>query len=269
MPSPIKPKLSEEQKDEICHLFAHGALKADLARKFDVHDSTIGRVIKDRKVQRIPPPTPKIASGSNVKEFAKKAKSILWRSEGGKNQAAFDAWKEKVEYLQSVVGGSLSEPEAVVKASREFRCLHTLFREFDVTEFETRPDFGSTSSGATEQLSGDFSRPPASRMKVLEQKTSYREALRWAMAAAGTFLATGQEPYECPNYIAFFLYRQGIDEPKDFMAKVSQMEMKVDVEEERRQNARSAAKVEIADIREFLEELDAHEERKVEENDDD
>ena len=57
---------------------------------------------------------------------------------------------------------------------------------------------------------------------------SHRECLQWAMDAAGRFLRTKQHPMRCPNDAAYFLYQQAIDQPKEFLTKVTQMEAKVD-----------------------------------------
>jgi hypothetical protein len=85
------------------------------------------------------------------------------------------------------------------------------------------------------------------------------------MDAAGKYLRSGSNPDECPNDTAFYLFRQAVEEPKDFMAKVSQMELKIDKEEELRQNARRDGQRTVAEIKSFLAEISNQEEGNDEE----
>ena len=66
------------------------------------------------------------------------------------------------------------------------------------------------------------------------KEQSYRENLNWALSTAGEFLRTGTRPITCPNDAAWFLYCQATSEPKDFMAKFSQVEAKADTGESER-----------------------------------
>jgi hypothetical protein len=80
------------------------------------------------------------------------------------------------------------------------------------------------------------------------KEQTYRESLNWALLSAGEFLRTGVRPTVCPNDAAWFLYTQAVSEPKDFMAKVAQVEKGEDGEAARqcRKNAQRS-----------IEELDA------------
>jgi hypothetical protein len=95
---------------------------------------------------------------------------------------------------------------------------------------------------------------PKQEKRVLSEgiEQTYRENLRWALNAAGEFALTGLRPDTCPNHSAWFLYTQAVDEPKDFMAKVAQMESKVDVSEEEQEMKRGSRKT-IEEIHQLLE----------------
>lgn len=88
-----------------------------------------------------------------------------------------------------------------------------------------------------------------------EKKQTYRENLKWAIRAAGTFSRTGCLPSICPNDIAFFLLQQALSQPKDFMAKVTQVEGRILNEEDEDATVKKNAKMSIADIEEQLQEL--------------
>ncbi len=65
------------------------------------------------------------------------------------------------------------------------------------------------------------------------KEQTYRENLSWALDAAGEFLRAGQRPTTCPNNGAWFLYTSAIDNPKEFLTKVAQVEKGEDGEAER------------------------------------
>jgi len=87
-----------------------------------------------------------------------------------------------------------------------------------------------------------------------EKEQTYRENLNWAISAAGEFLRTNREPGKCPNNIAWFLYKQAIAEPKDFMAKVTQIESKI-VDDITTQEINRSVKHSLQEIETFLENL--------------
>jgi len=82
---------------------------------------------------------------------------------------------------------------------------------------------------------------------------SHRKNLQWAIKAAGKFLRTKQKPETCPNDAAFFLFMQAIDQPKEFMAKVTQIESKQEEEEEA--DIKKSCKRSIEEIEKILEKL--------------
>jgi len=250
-------ELTEEQRLGVCMEYVDGETCKKIADKYGCSISTVGRIVKESKVKRSPkPPTPPVASGSTVKKFTSRARSILWRQEGGRGKKMYKEWKDRVDWLMSESGGGYNEKQAVVRASKEYPCLTKLFREYDVSDFDPNPEshahIDHTISAAKTSYDGIVCK------KVTQ---SYRDSLRWAIDAAGTKLRTSVLPAECPNDTAFYLFRQAIEEPKDFMQKVSQMELKVDKEDEIRQNARKDAKRSIEEISDYLEELELEEER--------
>ncbi len=98
------------------------------------------------------------------------------------------------------------------------------------------------------------------KVKCEGKALSYRDNLAWAMASAGTYLRTKKHPITCPNDSAWFLYTQAVDEPKDFMAKVGQVESKNDsgeLDAERRKGSKKT----LSEIENFLEELSEQNEK--------
>ena len=83
---------------------------------------------------------------------------------------------------------------------------------------------------------------------------SYRANINWALSAAGEFSRTGIEPKTCPNDAAWFLYQQAIDDPKDFMAKVSAVEKSAE-SEDGKEDKKSTKKT-LSEIESFLERLE-------------
>ncbi len=200
---------------------------------------------------------PRVGNGTDVKAFLKAARSILWRHDGGTDHPSFEKWEKRVADLMSGDGGGLSKNEAIIRASKEFNCLHRLFREYDVSAFDPNPE-----SHPTIKYWGD-----ASGIEVAEGKVkfegieySYRDSLRWAADQAGNFLSTGKHPESAPNGTAWFFYRQAIDEPKDFMSKVGSMESKTD--ESAGEAGKKTACLAIEEIHEHLEKLEEKEEEK-------
>jgi len=68
--------------------------------------------------------------------------------------------------------------------------------------------------------------PPEATVKSLGIEQPYRVNLMWALEAAGNNLRTGKKPDTCPNNSAFFLYKQALDNPKEFSSKLCQIEAK-------------------------------------------
>lgn len=89
---------------------------------------------------------------------------------------------------------------------------------------------------------------------IENKEQSYRDNLKWAIDAAGHTLRTKKKPKSCPNNSAWFLYKQALEEPKDFLTKVGQVESKLDDSERDREFIRST-KYSIEEINSFLERM--------------
>jgi len=255
-------KLTDAQRDEVCNRWLAGETQGALAREFGVCDRTIKNLRTTRGLRSRPKKTPKKASGANIAEFSSRAKSVLWRQDTSPEKPTYHSWKARVEALESKDGGNLSHNEAIVRASKEYTCLLRLFREYDVSHFDPNPESHPKIKHFGQNISHD-----ESQVTVEGIDQTYRDNLRWAMTAAGAFLRAGITPETCPNDASWYLYRQAIDEPKDFMGKVGQMETKVDKDAENRAGLRKDSQRSIAELNDYLAELDIEEKRGGETND--
>ncbi len=248
--------MEQDKQRDMCLARLKGGTHVELAAEFECCEATVARILKENKV-KAPPRKPRArkpaaATGSQIKLFASRVRSILWRQDREK----YNEWSNRVAWLSSKEGGDYTESQAVIRASKEFPALELLFREYDVSEFDPNPEshpriVHPSPGGITNYDS----------IECEDVKQSYRDSLRWAMDAAGAKLRSGELPEKCPNDIAFYLFRQAIEEPKDFMQKVSQMELKVDRDDEDRQNFRKDARKSVAEIDDYLEELELEEKR--------
>ena len=136
---------------------------------------------------------------------------------------------------------SKTQGEEIARRYASGEAIGTLAKEFNVT-------WNSISKRCR----------PISTVIVLNEgkEQTYRENLNWAMNAAGEFLRAKRRPHTCPNDSAWFLYCQAIDEPKDFMAKVGQVELKSDNGESDRM-AKVVGQRSVTEIDEMLNELRA------------
>lgn len=243
-------ELTDEQRDVVCEDYLDGKTRAWIANKFDCSITTVGRILAIREIEQ-PKKKRKPKAGNAIKQFSSRVKSTLWRQDH--DHKTYNSWQERVDWLSSKAGGGYTKSQAVVRASKEFPCLERFFREYDVSEYDPNPESHAHidhGNGA-----GDFS-----DMVCENAPQSYRENIRWAMDAAGAKIRLGAHPATCPNDQAFYLYRQAIEEPKDFLAKMNQLELKTDNEEKNRQNLRSNSKRSIEEIKSYLEELETEEE---------
>lgn len=249
-------RLTQGQRREIADRFVAGDEQEKLAEEFKVCKNTIVRVCRDLRALR---PKLRPAKTKDLTEFATRAKSILWRQDGGTDRKTYEAWKARVEELASKDGGGLAKNEAIVRASKEYPCLGRLFREYDVRAYDPNPE-----SHAHIQHAGT---PIAAGSEVTCEgiDQTYRESLRWAGDAAGMTTRTGVRPSTCPCDFAWYLYEQAISDPKDFLSRVGQVEAKGDQEAADRLNAKAAGTMSIAEIDGMLAELKQEEE---EENED-
>lgn len=233
------PKLDEATKKKAAERFASGEKLSDLAKEYGVSDKYLRRYFV--KVGVYKKQTIKADLSRDMIEFVKRARSILWRQDGP-DKKTYNAWDARVKEFQESSG--YSKDQSVVRASKEFPCLNRLFREYDVAAFDPNPE-------SHPQLPV-YGQVRKSEIHVEGRELSYRDNLRWAIEAAGLYLRTGEQPFECPNNSAFYLYQQAISEPKDFLSRVGQVESRGDGELEEQRLARKAGKRSVAEIEEML-----------------
>lgn len=239
--------LSGEEKLDIADRVRAGDKLQDIANDYGVSKTTIAKHAKNLGAQR--PVDPKVAKavvdGGDVREFEKRAKSILWRQESGKEHPTYDAWKARIELLMGTDGAGYTKSQAIIQASKDFPCLHKLFREYDTREFDPNPD-----SHAQIQKFGSPIENAEATCEGIQQ--SYRDSIRWAITAAGHYLRMKAHPTSVPCDAAWYLYCQAIDSPKDFMSKVGQIEAKADAEYEAERTSRKAGSRSIEEIDNML-----------------
>ena len=176
-------------------------------------------------------------------EFIKRCRSVLWRQDGT-DKKAYEKWEARIQELVKVAKYNVYQ--ASVQAAKDHACLKRLFREYDVSAYDPNP-------GSHPMSSPDAGSVPD--IKNEEKEQSHRENLQWAIAMAGRYLRTNEEPTTTPNDAAFWLYQQACSEPKDFLAKFNQVESKGDSELDELRRSRTAGKRRIEEIESMLLEL--------------
>jgi len=237
-------KFPPEMEATIAKEYIAGLSQDKLCIKYDTCRPVIARILREHGAKK---PVVMFEKRSIV-EFESRAKSVLWRQEPGRdeNRKSYNSWMEKVKTLQSPEGAGYTHAQAVVQASKDYPCLNRFFREYDLSAFDPNPE-SHPQIRQIENLSGNESNV------VCEGKTqSYRDSLRWAIDAAGAFLRTGLQPKMCPCDTAWYLYQQAISEPKDFLAKIGQIESKNSFESEDDISIRKSGKRSIAELNSML-----------------
>ncbi|MFA5186688.1 MAG: hypothetical protein WC551_09450 [Patescibacteria group bacterium] len=244
----FKSKVSHEQwKDAAARFLSGNTTLEEIAKSLGVTHQYVYRHFLVDGVMR-----QKKTSANKVKdlnEFASRVRSVLWRQDNGEEKKTYDHWKDRVASLESSDGAGMTHNEALVRASKEYPCLTRLFREYDVSEFDPNPD-------SHPQIK-HFGHQPKITATSEGKEQSYRENLRWAIESAGTYLRTGKHPETCPNDAAWYLYRQAIEEPKDFLGRVGQVESKGDSEAEQQRIDRKSGQRSLAELNEMLDILEA------------
>lgn len=154
-----------------------------------------------------------------ITEFAKRVKSSLWREDNG---PSFNAWTTKVEYLMTAEGGGYTKNQAVILASKDYPCLKMIFRDYDIKEFDPKPESHPDILYKSDLVSDNT----LNGVVCENTEQTYKENLQWAISAAGKERRTGEKPKTCPNDTAYYLYIQAISEPKEFMSRLGQVEIK-------------------------------------------
>jgi len=170
--------------------------------------------------------------------FEHRVKSLLWgKIVGPKNDRPdYIRWENLVKELQEEEG--VNRRQAIVNASLTFDCLSVIIADYNLSQYGVP----NTSINAEATVS----------VSSRDVRQSYRENLRWAIDAAGKFMRTKEEPKTCPNDAAYYLYQQAIQDPKDFLGKVGQVEVKASSQEEIEENDRKQATKSIEEIDEML-----------------
>ncbi len=254
---PIKtPEVPRAHWEKICDRWQAGDTMTSIARDHGVGAQKIKKILSELnaldRVKEQPKKLPiRPGNGTDLKEFTKTARSILWRQDTGGDHPAFEKWQNRIAELASDNGGGLAKGQAIVRASKDFKCLHRLFREHDVSGYDPHPKSHPDIEhwGKTNKVKN------AEEVVVYGWEAfDYRGNLRWAMEAAGAYLQTHKHPVSAPNGTAWFFYRQAIDEPKDFMTKFGQMEQKAGDGGE--SDLRKETRRSIDEIHEQLEQLE-------------
>lgn len=189
---------------------------------------------------------------TSIEEFSHRAKSILLREDRGAQLHA--QWRDKIDAGRDQ---DMTNKKATVLASEDFLCLTRLLTEYDFNDVYTKAVYGNPikpqRSGTVAGALYGTLKSKAVGCEGIDQ--SHRENLRWAIGEAGKFLRTNQNPTSCPNDAAWWLYRQAIEEPKDFLGRYNQVEAKCDDEAEALRKARHSGEQSIAEIDQMLDAL--------------
>ena len=243
-PTKVTP---EQWKEAEARYLAGNETIAEIAKSLGVSTNYVSIRFRNDGVSR----NLKLASDKikDVNSFASRVRSVLWRQDSGEDKKTYEDWKSRVSELESDDGAGMTHNEALVRASKEYPCLTRLFREYDVADFDPNPE-------SHPQIQ-HFGQKPAIVATSEGREQSYRDNLRWAIETAGTYMRTGNHPSTCPNDAAWYLYRQAIEEPKDFLSRVGQVESKGDNEAEEQRLSRKSGQRSLAELNEMLDTLEA------------
>lgn len=246
-------KLNDTERRLIAARVQNGETRTGLAKEYSVSVGTIRKAIQ--KVQAGGAKTPKMPPVS-ITEFRSRARKILWRLNTGAEKIQYDRWEAMVEELKNK--GDMSEPQAVVQASKSFDALKPLFATCDVSALDPHPG----SHADIVHYKEDSNRLP---IKCLGKPLSNWENLAWAIEAAGKEKSPeGGPPTEAPNWAAYYLYLGALSDPNAFIGKYLTAAGKLDGEEDG-ELRRKSGKRSIAEIDSMLEIL--NQEPEGEEND--
>lgn len=157
----------------------------------------------------------------------------------------YSGWRQEVKKVYK--DSTFTPRQARIEACKRLPGLHHLLEKYDVRIFDR--------DTSTYPMS-EKQKPP-SEIVIEGREQSYRENLRWAIEAAGAFQRTKVPPALCPNNTAYYLYTQAVAEPKEFLSRLGQVELKTDYSEEERQNANKAANRSITEIDQMLNEIES------------
>ena len=211
MPGP-PTKLSEGEKVSIAERYACGEGMKTLAREHKVCVASIAKYCRKENRGKKPLSEQRNTPATLFKKFAQSARMILWR-ENKTRKLLLEQWETRKLELKE---GGLSDKQAIVMASKDFHCLHPLFLQYPVNDFDPDPD-----SHPNIHMHGEET--PMDGIECEDHEQTHAQNLQWAMNAAGIHHRTHEPPKKCPNNTAYFLFRQAIDDGDKFMAKYQQM----------------------------------------------
>ncbi len=248
MPIPAS-KLSDEQKADVAERYEAGESYVELGKAFGVAPTTIRKYVISAGAEK--PKDKKPSNNTSIKRFAARARKLLWKQRKGKEdkKSQYEKWNEEVDRLE---GKGVNRNSAIVLTSKEFGCLHVLFREYDVRGFDPNPG-----SHPDIQHYGQQRECETVDCEGIEQ--THRENLTWAIEAAGMYLRTNEEPMIAPNDAAYFLYKQARDDPKEFLGKYTQVDLRGGDDQEEENLAKKAGERSIEEINEMLKTLNEEE----------
>ena len=212
MPGP-KTKLSEGEKASISERYACGEGMKTLAREFKVCVASIAKYCRKESRKGKPLSEQLNTPATLFRKFGQSVRLILWRQVNEGRRNLLEQWDARVLELKE---GGLLDKQAIVMASKDFHCLHPLFLQYPVNEFDPDPDSHPHIHMHGEEIKLDG-------IECEGKELTHAQNLMWAMNAAGDYLRTKEPPEKCPNNSAYFLYRQAIDDSDKFMAKYQQM----------------------------------------------
>ncbi len=211
MPGPLT-KLSEGEKISIAERYSCGETMATLAREHKVCKASIAKYCRKESRKKEPFTEQRNTPATLFKKFARSANVILWR-QNKTRKLLLEQWEARKLELKE---GGLGDKQAIVMASKDFHCLHPLFLQYPVNEFDPDPDSHPRIHMHGEEIKMDG-------IECDGQELTHAQNLMWAMNAAGNYFRTKELPKKCPNNSAYFLYRQAIEDGDKFMAKYQQM----------------------------------------------
>jgi hypothetical protein len=244
----VAKRLSDEERDKVAREYVRGEHLDTLAEKYGISTQTVRRIVKDKGAVQIVVPSGRIST--NIREFLKRARSVLWRQEKGpgrEKKKTYAAWTDQVKRYEE--SGRYTKQQAVVRASKNFPCLAKLMRDFDLSRYDTGdpPDMDGRPRNKDQVEPG---------IVDLGVEQSHRDNLNWAIEEAGRFFRTKVEPRECPNNASYYLFRQACEDPTNFMQRFNQIEGKGTEDAEERSRTRSANRS-IEELTRMLHEIES------------
>ncbi len=243
----LESKLPEEEQREVAECYSQGASYMELSKKFGCAPTTIRKYCKRFGAKKPPKPRTegKSTNDTSVYKFAKRARKVLWRQNSGgpSDRVQYNEWNDQIEAL---VDKGMNKSQATVQASKDFDCLHSLFSEFDLAPSDPNPE-----SHPNIQTHGRQGVENDIECEGVVQ--SHRENLAWAIEAAGRYLRTGEHPAVAPNDAAYFLYTSACNDPREFLGKFTQVDLRGGDDGEEERLSRKSGERSIEEINSMLE----------------